>query len=282
MSLQTGSLDLKSAKAAYEVANGKASQEDLAIVNTAVAAAQDTIDDIDTLINGGYVLEITSPYDNSELSYNKSQFYEAVEGVYGVYTFGYDGADWRYNGSVIDLADYGLKVITAMPESGDEISINLVNVGGAINDLTQSISEISSTVDANENKAASDLESAQAELMAAIEGQSAALSEAQASIRTISTKTASMGYSDDYGLVLYGKDADASTGYKLQLAAGAINFINGALGNAADIKATLAADINTGQVFMIINDAIINNQLKFGNFAFIPRSNGNMALKYIG
>lgn len=259
----------------------KASQEDFELAMDTAAAAQVSVDDIDLLINGGYVTEITSSYGDDEIRCDRSSFYEAVDGVLGSYAFSYDGTDWRLEGNVVDLEQYGI-ALEITPTSGDTFTIDLVSVEGAMTDITQQISSLSDTVEANEAKAATDLESAQAELQAQIDDNTGALSQAQASIRTISTKTASMGYSDDYGLVLYGKDADASTGYKLQLAAGAINFINGGLGNAAAIKATLAADINTGQVFMIINDAVINNQLKFGNFAFIPRSNGNMALKYIG
>ena len=33
---------------------------------------------------------------------------------------------------------------------------------------------------------------------------------------------------------------------------------------------------------LYINSAQINEQLRFGNFAFIPRSNGNLSLKYVG
>ena len=90
-----------------------------------------------------------------------------------------------------------------------------------------------------------------------------------------------MGWSNDYGLVLYAPNASPDTGYKLQLAAQAINFRNGALNSPSSILASIAAD-NSGNVFMMISDAIIENQLRFGKFAFIPRTNGNMSLKYLG
>lgn len=234
--------------------------------------------DINLFINGGYVTEVTSPYDG--LTVDKVVFYEAVEEVFGTYSFVYDGAVWRLNGTEVNLIEYGIN-LEEQPTSGDAIDVNLVDVDGAVTDLTDQISSLSEEVDANEAKAASDLESAQNELQAAIDENASALAQTQNTVASISTKTQNMGWSNDHGLVLYAPNSSFDTGYKLQLAAQAINFRNGALNNPSSILASIATD-ESEKVFMIISDAIIENQLRFGKFAFIPRTNGNMSLKYLG
>ena len=234
--------------------------------------------DINLFINGGYVTEVTSPYDN--LTVDKVVFYEAVEEVFGSYSFVYDGTVWRLNGTEVNLIEYGIN-LEEQPTSGDTIVVNLVDVEGAVTNLTDQISSLSAEVDANEAKAASDLESAQNELQASIDANINALAQTQAAVTSISTKTQNMSWSNDYGLVLYAPNASPDTGYKLQLAAQAINFRNGALSNPSSILASIAAD-DSENVFMMISDAIIKNQLRFGKFAFIPRTNGNMSLKYLG
>ena len=244
-----------------------------------------SIDDLDLFINGGYVVETTvettSQYTEDSIHCDKAVFFEKTGGEFGEYVFSYSGSVWELDGSTVDLIEYGIE-LDATPDDGDTITAILVKVDGAMNDINEQYQSLSETVDANEAKASADLESAQEELQEAIDTCSDAIVQTQNSLDAISTKTQSMGWSDIPGLVLYAPGATADTGYKLQLAAQAINFRDGALGNTSSILASIAADQTTGQVFMMIADAIIKNQLRFGNFAFIPRSNGNMCLKYLG
>lgn len=143
---------------------------------------------------------------------------------------------------------------------------------GEVNDRYDSLKE---EVDANDEKASNEITSAQNELQAAIDAAVSQLAEAQSILDSVTTKTERFGFTSENGFVLYGQGATDNEGFKLQLAAQAINFINGTLGNAADILAYI-----TGNT-MNIENADIRKQLKFGNFAFIPRANGNMSLKYL-
>ena len=239
------------------------------------------ITDINLFINGGYVTEVTSDrsgspaYDEDEIAVDKGGFYDKVAGVYGEYEFVYDGADWKIDGSAVELDTYGI-VLTATPQSGDIITVNLTEVVGSMSDVNQRVDNLTQVVDDNAESASSDINAVQADLQASIDAQNEAIESAQSEIDYLTTKTAGMGFTNEYGLVLYGLDATDGSGFKLQLSAEAINFINGALGNNSDILAYISGNI------LSINNAEINEQLRFGNFAFIPRSNGNMCLKYLG
>lgn len=281
---ETTAIDAKDtatdAKDTAQVAQETAEQVE-GIAVDAQATANNAItnyNDINLFINGGYITEVTSPYD--DITVDKVVFYEAVGETFGMYSFVYNGTAWELNGTEVNLIEYGIN-LEEQPTSGDTIVVNLVDVEGAVTDLTDQISSLSAEVDANEAKAASDLESAQNELQASIDANINALAQTQATVTNISTKTQNMGWSNDYGLVLYAPNASPDTGYKLQLAAQAINFRNGALNNPSSILASIAAD-DSENVFMMISDAVIENQLRFGKFAFIPRVNGNMSLKYMG
>ena len=275
MPTQTGSYDLKAAKSSTDVADAAQQTANQATI---------TIDDLDLFINGGFTVETDSPYSESQLSVDKGVFYEKTGGVYGSYTFAYNGSVWKLNGTTVNLVDYGI-FLDATPSSGNTIVVDLIEVDGAMSDLTEQYNSLSATVDANELKAAGDLESAMDSLTGedgVITNQNAVIAGVQSSLRDVSTKTQNMGWSDNYGLVLYAPGATFDTGYKLQLAASAINFRNGSLNTDSSIMSSIAADQNTGTVFMVIADAIIENQLRFGNFAFIPRTNNHMSLKYLG
>ena len=253
--------------------DGTASLSKADSAQTMANEATINISDLDLFINGGYATEVTSPYDN--LICDKGGFYDQVEGVYGTYTFTYNGSAWTLNGSTVELANYGI-VLGETPSANDTITVVLTEVIGSMSDINSQMEDLSDSIANTATAAASALESAQDDLHAAINAQAERIASAQTAIDLVTTKTAGMGFTNQYGLVLYGQNATDSEGFKLQLAAQAINFINGALGASSDILAYISGNA------LNINNAIIRSQLKFGNFAFIPRSNGNMCLKYLG
>lgn len=276
----------KKATSAEQTANDASETADTA--NAKATSAKDiadtatiNIDDLDLFINGGYTTEVTtdrsgsSAYDKDEITIDKGGFYDQVGGVYGSYEFVYDGSSWKIDGSTVELDTYGI-VLTATPESGDTITVNLTEVVGSVSDVNQRVDNLTQVVDENAESAASDIDAVQSGLQASIDAQNEVIESAQSEIDYLTTKTAGMGFTNEYGLVLYGLDATDGSGFKLQLSAEAINFINGALGNNSDILAYISGNI------LNINNAEIKEQLRFGNFAFIPRSNGNMCLKYLG
>lgn len=173
----------------------------------------------------------------------------------------------------------GDSIDSAIQNAKSEVSEEIDSVNTTLNEsidgITEQYNALKEEVDANDEKASEEIVSAQNELQEAISSAIEQLETAQSLIDTLSTKTESFSFSSEYGFVLYGQDATDSEGFKLQLAAQAINFINGALTNSADILAYITGnDLN-------ITNAVIRKQLRLGNFAFIPRTNGNMSLKYL-
>lgn len=59
----------------------------------------------------------------SDLTVNTTTFDTAVNGVWGVYRFIYDGSDWYISGAIADLTDYGI-TFTGTPEENDVITVN--------------------------------------------------------------------------------------------------------------------------------------------------------------
>ena len=350
MAVQTGSLDLKTQKAVYDVAEVAQNTADNAITD---------INDLDLFINGGYTTDVESDrsgvpaYEQSDIVVDNGLFYEKVEGDYGEYTFTYNGSGWLLNGTAVELNQYGI-TLAATPQANDTITVELIEVSGSMVDINNQYEALSSKVDDNDVRAESaetEIQEAQNELQTAIEALQIATESIASIANIVSTRTAGMGFTPKNGLVLYNGDyaltytsvysdqdisidrdafcdgvenafgefafvytdsewvlnenivdltdygitltatpaeddyitvnlepdnATDNTGFKLQLAAQTINFIDGALGNAQDILASVSGNA------LVINNAVISSQLMFGNYAFIPRSNGNMALKYLG
>ena len=204
-----------------------------------------------------------------------SIFYNAVEGQFGEYAFTYNGTSWLLNGSSVDLDAYGI-VLNAVPEANDEITIDLTEVVGSFTDINDRIDLLSNVVDSNAATAASDLASATSDINASLDETNENITSIVNELSIINNRTQSMGFNELYGLILYAIGATDATGFKLQLSPNAINFINGQLGNSSDVLASMSGSS------LNINNAVVNQRLRFGNFAFIPRTNGNMCLKYLG
>lgn len=173
----------------------------------------------------------------------------------------------------------GDSIDSAIQNAKDEVNEEINNVNSTLTESIDGINDqynsLKDEVDANDEKASTDIAAAQAELQAAIDSAAEQLETAQSIIDSLTTKTERFSFSNEDGFVLYGQNATDTDGFKLQLAAQAINFINGNLNNISDILAYITGnELN-------INNAVIRKQLRFGNFAFIPRSNGNMSLKYL-
>lgn len=238
--------------------------------------ANTTVTELGLYVNGGAATEITSDdFSDGEVVVDTSIFYEQVDGVYGDYSFTYNGSVWRLNGTTVDLNDYGIYLNTT-PSANDEITISLNHVSGTITDINNRFNTLEDLVDSNAETAASDLASATSELESSLNETNENITSIVNELSIINSRTQSMGFNELYGLILYAIGATDNAGFKLQLSPNAINFINGQLGNQSDILAYMSGNA------LNINNAIVNQRLRFGNFAFIPRSNGNMCLKYLG
>lgn len=238
--------------------------------------ANTTVTELGLYVNGGAATEITSDdFSDGEVVVDTSIFYEQVDGVYGDYSFTYNGSVWRLNGTTVDLNDYGIYLNTT-PSANDEITISLNHVSGTITDINNRFNTLEDLVDSNAETAASDLASATSELESSLNETNENITSIVNELSIINSRTHSMGFNELYGLILYAIGATDNAGFKLQLSPNAINFINGQLGNQSDILAYMSGNA------LNINNAIVNQRLRFGNFAFIPRSNGNMCLKYLG
>lgn len=257
-----------------DIANGNA--EDARDASARAAAAINVLNfDLETAINGGYMLDIETEIQDSGINASAQLFYEAVGGVYGSYTFTYDGASWELGGNTVDLQDYGITMSDDVSlQPGDDFTITLLAVAGVNQTIEDNYDELVGMIDSASDEAADNLADAVDEINDTINEARNSIDD---SIENLNTKTSRIGYSSETGLILYGEDATDQEKFKLQLSANAINFINGALGNGADIKAYI-----TGNT-LFISTANVTSQLQFGNFAFIPRNSDNgLSLKYMG
>ena len=233
--------------------------------------------DLETAINGGYSVSGETTIAESGLDVVAKTFYDAVEEQLGEYEFVYDGTSWTLDSETVDLEDYGISLAdSATVESGDTITINLLEVEGVNNSIENRFNELSETIDNVATEAEENVTSISEDLHEQIDENASAISSAQESLDEIMPAASKLGFSQEYGFVIFGQDATPTEKFKLQLTANAINFVDGALGNDAAIN----AQITNSQ--LTINVANITSQLLFKNFAFIPRSNGNMCLKYLG
>lgn len=238
--------------------------------------ANTNITELGLYVNGGAATEVsTEDYNEEEVIVDTSIFYEHVSGQFGTYTFTYNGSVWKLNGTTVDLNDYGV-YLHADPSTNDQITVNLTEVVGTIQTIDDRFDELSDLVDTNADTAASDLASARNDLESSIDITNQHVSYITNELAILTDRTQSIGFNELYGLILYAIGANDNTGFKLQLSPNAINFINGQIGNSSDILAYMSGNN------LNINNAIVNQRLRFGNFAFIPRTNGNMCLKYLG
>ena len=294
------------------------------------------IDELGTEINGGYDITLTSDdYDDSEVSIDKSSFYDGVdqfaiytavttsagdnpsehgwyelvsgiyvltedtsvepnktyyskEPAYGTYAFTYNGTNWLLEGSSVQLEEFGI-TLNATPSSGDAITVEYSGVIGSIEELTRGQDLLSGEIVASETRVNYNIQEAQGELTAMIADVSTDLSaltadttygaERDGLITELKKKTDRIQYTPSHGLVLYSEGADTNTGLKMQLTGSIMAFVNGALsndGNSSSVVAYVSGDR------LYIPNATITSDLRLNNFAFIPRENGNMCLKYLG
>ena len=238
--------------------------------------ANTSITELGLYVNGGSATEVsTVGYPSSNVEVNTSMFYEKVNGQYGDYTFTYNGSAWKLNGTTVDLEEYGI-TLESTPAANNKITVSLTRVVGTIEDIDNRFDTLSNLVDSNAATAASDLASATSDINASLDETNENITSIVNELSIINSRTQSMGFNELYGLILYAIGATDATGFKLQLSPNAINFINGQLGNSSDVLASMSGSS------LKINNAVVNQRLRFGNFAFIPRSNGNMCLKYLG
>ena len=104
------------------------------------------------------------------------------------------------------------------------------------------------------------------------------------SLAELQKKTSAIYFSTNSGFVIYDGQEDVTTGdgVKLQLKSNELNFVKGLLGDQGAIVASIAQEEGENSYRLFIQNASVQKQLAFGNYAFIRRSNGNMSLKWLG
>ena len=232
----------------------------------------------DTSVNphtaGWYEKQVTIDADVSS-----EKFYEAVDGVFGDYSFVYNGSAWVLGSTVVDLSDYGITLPTGfVPTTNDTFTIVLKDISGVVKDLETNYDDLSKQM-VNILPTANAYTDGQSEsLQQDIQNNADVISDIVNDIDGIENITSKMKYDDTNGLVLYSLDPTTSSQQQfiLQLSPTRINFIEGSLGNASNVAAYISNRM------LSISNARITDKLQFGDFAFITRSNGNMSLKYLG
>lgn len=280
---------LSAKKIAHTAQNTATQAKDTAeVAHETATQAKDTADnaadnivvltfDLDTAVNGGYTVSAETTISDSGLDVSAQDFDEAVGGEFGTYNFLYDGSSWTLDGDPVNLEDYGITLADGVTlQSGDEINITLLEVEGFKEAIETRYDDLTEMIDNTADEAEENLISATEDLEDKISENALAIEATQSNIEELNTKTSRIGFSQEYGFVIFGQDATPSEKFKLQLTAQEINFVDGALGNDADINAQITNNM------LNINIANITSQLLFGNYAFIKRSNNNMALKYLG
>lgn len=82
------------------------------------------------------------------VSVTASTFGTAVSGVSGIYVFTYDGTNWKYNGTTVTLASYGLE-ITGTAAASDTITVDYTAASGGWEALGKDDDDLSKELNAD-------------------------------------------------------------------------------------------------------------------------------------
>lgn len=250
---------------------------------TAKSDAETAKTSIDQEINGylSVVVE-SSVYEESAIEIDAEKYGNTFGE--GTNTFVYTNNHWYLNGSLAteeDFSNYGM-TIKQTPVEGDSFNVISTNVESLSSSLTNLREEVNSNSDSISN------------LIDHAESNTSSISalseESSATTETVDDLTAQVQELSD---ALYGEKTerearmtfgtDSAGDPILTLGGGAHSDFQMDLTNlelAFKEKNYTVASIS-GHVLTIEN-ANVSSQLQMGNFAWIPRKNGHLTLKYIG
>lgn len=207
-------------------------------------------------------------------------FVQAVNNSLGDYEFSYDGTSWVLNEETVLLSDYGVNLSEEyVPASGDSFVINYRSAADIANGNHESLLDLLEELQTQNSQLyglLETLESANNEIISAQETIDALRTQVELLERSFTDEQTGryarmqFGFDENIDPVLIlsgGENADL----KVAISNSQLQFIDGD---------TVVAYVNGEKLF--IKTAQITEQLRFGDFTFYPRSNGNMALKYIG
>lgn len=250
---------------------------------TAKSDAETAKASIDKEINGYLSIVVESSiYEESAIEIDAEKYGSSFGA--GTNTFTYTNNHWYLNGSLVteeDFSNYGM-TIKQTPVEGDSFNVISTNVESLSSSLTNLREEVNSNSDSISN------------LITYTESNTSNISalseESSATTETVDDLTTQVQELSD---ALYGEKTerearmtfgtDSAGDPILTLGGGAHSDFQMDLTNlklAFKEKNYTVASIS-GHVLTIEN-ANVSSQLQMGNFAWIPRKNGHLTLKYIG
>lgn len=263
----------------------------------------ENINDVDKTLKGSLsgladVTVSTTGISESSIEIKESDFANKI-GNDGTYTFSYtDGTGWTLNDEVVDISDYGIIIADGVTlTNGDSITITAT-------DVVVGISYITANVQNTAEDAATYAESLKAivdqhtEEISGLQGTDELYGERIETNEEIIAKTTT----DVGALTAATTSLQVELQNELSERAAFVEFgttdqgqpiliLRG--GETANLQAALTnsmlefIDDGTPVAYisgqkLFISTAQITDQLRFGDFAFIPRGNGNLSLKYVG
>ena len=263
----------------------------------------ENINDVDKTLKGSLsgladVTVSTTGISESSIEIKESDFANKI-GDDGTYTFSYtDGTGWTLNDEVVDISDYGIIIADGVtPTNGDSITITATDVVVGISYITanvQNTAEDTATY-AESLKAIVDQHT---EEISGLQGTDELYGERIETNEEIIAKTTT----DVGALTAATTSLQVELQNELSERAAFVEFgttdqgqpiliLRG--GETANLQAALTnsmlefIDDGTPVAYisgqkLFISTAQITDQLRFGDFAFIPRGNGNLSLKYVG
>lgn len=209
--------------------------------------------------------------NDGDINVSSIQFANAV-GANGTYVIIFDGTDWTLDGNVITLSDYGIE-INGSQDNGDQITFFVSDLSlGMIHDV-QSAMTTAMTAEEKAGETSNLLEERCEELGLSTENLQELIDDLDEKFFVYSSNMDDFIYCgpDENGDPILILSGGTNSDLETALTNGQLTFYD---------KGYAVAYINGQKLF--ISSAHITEELRFGSFAFIPRNNGNLSLKYIG
>lgn len=246
------------------------------LANAASNAAGKNEEKIAALLGEMYIVD----WDGDVVEVETDTFAAKMGNALGDYEFLYDGSSWSLSDKSVQLSEYGISLVDGYtPVSGSTFTINYTSAADIANGNYSTLEELLEV-----------LQNYNGQLVGLIESLEAANEElvsSQVTIEALRTQVELLerSFTDEqtgrYARMQFG--FDDNTNPVLTLSGGENADLKVAISNSQMQfidHDTVVAYVNGEKLY--IQTAQVTEQLRFGNFAFIPRVNGNMSLKYIG
>lgn len=263
-------------------------QRQIDAANNNANTALSTAEEVNTIVSGGNSVgfETAGSLQDDNVTVIADTFAQAVgDAGPGTYTFTYDGTIWSLGGEQVDIEQFGIYLdeegqqelangdvltitysvlngfnsqIGANASEIDALQSQVNDIEGSIGDLENSVSD----VEANQTATTQNVNQLQADYVAL-----------QASVNSEKAERAAR--------MVFGTDSQGNP--ELIISGGQNEALQTVFTNA-EIQFLDSGEkvaYITGQT-MFIKTANVTERLQFGSFAFIPRANDNLCLKYIG